>query len=289
MISPEPIGTRKSLWGEGPVWHNDRLLYVDIHAKLILEFDPESGSEHHWQLDQQVGFVAPCRSGRLIFGGDNGLFFLNRTTGKTHPICDPEPHLPNNRFNDGKCSPDGRLFAGTIAQDKVTGAATLYRLDPDLELHTAFAPVTNSNGLAWSADGQTLYYIDTPTKQVRAFDYDPSSGEMCNPRVAVDTSGLAGVPDGMTIDAEDHLWIAFCHGGRVARFDPSTGNEVQTLHIPAHETTACTFGGPEGRDLFITTGIAKDREEEFGGSLFVARDLPVGGPAAFAFADNPST
>jgi len=288
MKKPEPIGTRKSLWGEGPAWHNGRLLYVDIHAHLILEFDPESGEENQWQLDQQVGFVAPCESGQLLFGGDNGLFYLDRKSGECSEICDPEPDLPHNRFNDGKCSPDGRLFAGTIAQDKVTGAAKLYRLDPDLSLSVAYAPVTNSNGLAWSADKGTLYYIDTPTKQVKAFDYDASSGEIHNERVVIDTSPLDGSPDGMTIDAEDHLWIAFCHGGRVSRFDPATGKEVETLSIPAHETTACTFGGPDCRDLYITTGTAKDQEEEFGGSLFVVRGLPVGGRPASVFKNTGS-
>lgn len=285
MHTPEPIGSRKSKWGEGPAWHQGRLLYVDIHSHEIVELDPNSGDEKSWNLDQQVGFVVPCSSGRLLFGGDRGLFYLDRETGSTSAISDPEPDLPHNRFNDGKCSPDGRLFAGTIAEDKTTGAASLYQLDPDLTLTSAYSPVTNSNGLAWSESGTTLYYIDTPSKEVKAFDYDLASGELRNPRIALNLADQQGSPDGMTIDAEDHLWIAFCHGGRVARFNPETGEEVETIPLPAHETTSCTFGGEGLRDLYVTTGTAKDRDEEFGGSLFVIRGLPVGGRPITLFKD----
>ncbi|MBC2602130.1 SMP-30/gluconolactonase/LRE family protein [Puniceicoccus vermicola] len=285
MNKPEPIGNYQSKWGEGPTWHNGRLLYVDIHAQSILEFDPETGKQQSWELDQQVGFVVPCKSGRLLWGGDNGFYFLDRETGTSTPIYDPEPDLPNNRFNDGKCSPDGRLYGGTIATDKVTGAAKLYCLDSDLSHSVAYGPVTNSNGLAWSADGKTLFYIDTPSKEVKAFDYDSATGTLSNPRVVVETSNKDSSPDGMTIDSEDNLWIAFCHGGHVARYNPETGKEVSRIDVPAHETTSCAFGGPKGNDLYISTGTAKDRDEEFGGNLFVVRDLPVSGPPAALFAD----
>lgn len=288
MKNPEPVGTYSSQWGEGPTWCNKCLLHVDIHARRVIEFDPFTGRERFWQLDQQVGFVVPCRSGRLLCGGEHGLFFLDRDSGDTEPIHDPEPDLPENRFNDGKCSPDGRLFAGTIARDKKIGAARLYRLDPDLRVANAYGPVTNSNGLAWSGDGKTLFYIDTPSKEVKAFDYDPRSGELSNCRIVVDTKDPDGSPDGMTIDSQNHLWIAFCHGGRVACFHPETGEELETIHLPVKETTSCAFGGLSGNDLYVTTGIAKDREEEFGGRLFVVRDMPVSGRPAVPFADKRS-
>lgn len=286
MNEPQPIGNYQAKWGEGPTWHQGRLLYVDIHDHCIFEFDPNSGERKKWSLDQEVGFVVPCKTGRLLWGGENGLYFLDRETGISTAIYDPEPDLSENRFNDGKCSPDGRLFAGTIARNKVTGAARLYRIDPDLAHEEVYGPVTNSNGLAWSADGKTLFYIDTPSKEVKAFDYDSTTGQIQNVRVVVETKDKESSPDGMTIDHEDHLWIAFCHGGHVARYDPVSGKEVDRIDVPAHETTSCAFGGPEGRDLYISTGTAKDRDEEFGGSLFVVRNLPVGGPAAAIFDDS---
>ena len=286
MQKPEILSPRIARWGEGPVWNDGRLLYVDIESHLILRLDPDSGAEDVWDVGQRVGFVVPCESGRFLYGGDNGLFFLDPASGESTFITDPEPDRPANRFNDGKCSPDGRLFAGTIATDKKTGAARLYRLDPDLSLAEAHGPVTNSNGLAWSADGRTCYYIDTPSLEVKAFDYDSATGLISNPRTAIQCGDGEGVPDGMTIDDEDHLWIAFCHGSRVARYDPANGREVSRLTLPTRETTSCAFGGTDGKDLFVTTGVDKNAAEgDPGGGIFVIRDLETGGPAATIFAD----
>ncbi len=285
MAHLETVGTRVSRWGEGPVWHDGCLWYVDIKGHALVRLDPESGSEVAWPVGQEVGFSVPCRSGRWLFGGEKGLFFFDPSSGGMDWIIDPEPDLPNNRFNDGKCSPDGRLFAGTIATDKATGAARLYRLDSDLACTEAFGPVTNSNGLAWSGDGRTLFYIDTPSKEVKAFDYDGGSGVISAPRVVIRCPEEGVSPDGMCIDTEDHLWVAFCHGGRVARFDPSTGEEVERIPVPAHETTSCCFGGPEWRDLYITTGECPSREGDRGGLIFVVRGLPAGGRATVPFPD----
>jgi len=284
-FSAETVGSRVSKWGEGPVWHQGALWYVDIEDHRIVRLDPATGEETDWEVGQRVGFCVPCRSGRWIYGGDKGLFFLNPTDGKSELIGDPEPEVPNNRFNDGKCSPDGRLFGGTIAMDKANGAARLYRLDRDLSCHEAFGPVTNSNGLAWSADGRTFFYIDTPSKEVKAFDYDRRTGLLGEHRVVITCPEEGVSPDGMCIDEKDHLWIAFCHGGRVARFDPATGREVERIPLPAHETTSCCFGGPTGNDLFITTGLFPEREGDRGGKIFVVRDLPVGGPPTPVFGD----
>ncbi|MFP4351742.1 MAG: SMP-30/gluconolactonase/LRE family protein [Puniceicoccaceae bacterium] len=285
MENPEILSARVARWGEGPVWHGGRLHYVDIENHLILRLDPVSGAEEVWDVGQRVGFVVPCRSGRLLYGGDNGLFFLDPVSGGSTFIADPEPGRAANRFNDGKCSPDGRLFAGTMATDKKTGAARLYRLDPDRSLAEAHGPVTNSNGLAWSADGRTCYYIDTPTRVVTAFDYDPADGRLSRARTVIDCSEEEGVPDGMTIDAGDHLWIAFCHGGNVARFDPATGRAVLRIPLPTRETTSCAFGGGHGNDLFITTGVDKNAGEgDPGGRIFVIRGMAVAGRPADVFA-----
>ncbi|MEM0967332.1 MAG: SMP-30/gluconolactonase/LRE family protein [Verrucomicrobiota bacterium] len=286
MKKPEAIGSRVSRWGEGPVWWEDSLLYVDIESHEVVLLDPASGTERSCPVGERVGFAIPCESGRLICGGDNGLFYLDFDSGTKTLIIDPEPNLPNNRFNDAKVSPDGRLFAGTIALDKTKGAARLYRLDPDQKLTEAYGPVTNSNGTAWTADGSTVYYIDTPSKEVKAFDYDHGTGELSRVRVVIDTKDEPSSPDGMTIDSEGMLWIAFCHGARVTRFDPATGREIARIEVPAYETTSCTFGGPTGHDLYITTGIKADREGDQGGKIFVVRDLPVGGAAVVPFKDK---
>lgn len=281
MLTVEPVSSIRSRWGEGPIWWNDALYYVDIEGHEVHRYDPVSGEERSWNVGQRVGTVVPREAGGLVIAGDHGLFFLDEESGELSPIADPEADKPDNRFNDGKCSPDGRFFAGTISLVKKTGDARLYRLDQDLSLHEAFGPVTNSNGIVWSGDGRTVYYIDTPRREVLAFDYE--DGQLRNPRTAVSTVGIDASPDGMTIDADDHLWVAFCHGACVVCYDPISGNELRRVELPCLETTACAFGGPGLCDLYVTTGIHKSVVEEHAGRLFVVRGLGVRGTPSCAF------
>ncbi len=282
MIRTEPVGQIRSQWGESPIWWQGVLYYVDINGQKVHCYDPANGRERSWEIGQRVGTVVPRRNGGLIIAGDHGMYFLNEETSALTPIADPESDKPDNRFNDGKCSPDGRFFAGTISLTRKTGDAKLYRLDPDLSLHEAFGPVTTSNGIAWSADAKTVYYIDTPRRDVLAFDYD--KGNLLNPRTVISTGHIDASPDGMTIDENGNLWIAFCHGGCVSCFDPANGNELHRIALPCLETTACAFGGPDLADLFVTTGIHKTAKEEHAGRLFVIRGLNIKGVPTHAFA-----
>lgn len=276
-------GNYRAQWGEGPIWWDGALYYVDIEGHRVLRFDPESGEEKSWELGQRVGTVVPRNAGGLVIAGDDGFAFLDEETGEVTAIADPEPEKADNRFNDGKCSPDGRFFAGTISTVKKTGDAALYRLEKDGSVKVAFAGVTNSNGIAWSADGKTVYYIDTPRLAVLAFDYDSASGELSNERVAFSTAeAVSASPDGMAIDAEGNLWIAFCHGSCVVCFDPE-GKEIRRVDLPCREVTAVAFGGENLEDLYVTTGVPKDDVEEGAGRLFVVRGLGVKGVPAFGF------
>ena len=259
----------------------DRLLYVDIESHRVISFDPVSGAERVWEVGQRVGTVVPRKSGGFVIAGDHGFSFLDEVSGEVTPIADPEPDKANNRFNDGKCAPDGHFFAGTISLVKNEGDADLYRLSPDLEITKAYGPVTNSNGIVWSADGGTCYYIDTPTKHVLAFDYE--SGVLANPRPVVALNHIESSPDGMAIDENGRLWIAFCHGACVTRFDPMSGYEEERIELPCLETTACAFGGPDLSDLYVTTGVHKSEKEEHAGRLFVVKGLGVKGLPSSAF------
>ncbi len=281
-MTPEPVSSHVSVWGEGPLWHQNRLLYVDIEAHKIIAFNPATGEEKIWNTGQRVGTVVPRACGGLLWAGDDGFFFLDEDTGLSTPIADPEPDLPDNRFNDGKCDPAGRLWAGTICLKKRPDAA-LYCLHTDLRVEKKFAPVTNSNGIIWSHDTRTMFYIDTPAKKLRAFDFDNSIGAISNERVIWDTAADPSSPDGMTIDSEGRLWIAFCHGAKVVCFDPATRKIEEQIDFPCVETTACAFGGPELRDLYITTGMKPGHEEPLAGRLFVCRPGAQGVPAS-AFA-----
>ncbi|HRH97865.1 MAG TPA: SMP-30/gluconolactonase/LRE family protein [Prosthecobacter sp.] len=278
-MTPEPISNHVSEWGEGPIWHNGRLLYVDIEAHKIIAFTPASGEEQIWDVGQRVGTVVPRASGGLVWAGDHGFYFFDESTGVSTPIADPEPDLPDNRFNDGKCDPAGRLWAGTINLKKHADAA-LYCLHTNLLVQKKFGPVTNSNGIIWSRDTRTMYYIDTPSKKVRAFDFDNAHGVISNERVVWDTGADPSVPDGMTIDSEGRLWVAFCHGAKVTCFDPKTQKVEMQIDFPCVETTACAFGGPDLRDLYVTTGIKPGLDEALAGRLFVCRPGAQGVPAS---------
>lgn len=279
MISVEPVGQHLSIWGEGPIWHQNRLLYVDIEAYKILAYHPETQEEKIWHVGERVGTVVPRASGGLVWAGDSGFHFLDESTGLSTAVGDPEPELPENRFNDGKCDPAGRLWAGSICLKKQPEAA-LYCLHTDLRIEKKFSPVTNSNGIVWTRDAATMYYIDTPSKKIRAFDFDVSTSAISNERVLWDTQEDPSSPDGMTIDSEDRLWIAFCHGAKVVCFDPATSRVVEQIDFPALETTACAFGGPDLRDLYVTTGLKPGLAEPLAGRLFVCRPGAQGVAAA---------
>ncbi len=274
----EPVGKLISRWGEGPFADERQVTYVDIEGRRVIRLNLAEGGETVWPVGQRVGCALPRRDGRLLCAGDHGFFNLDPAGGACEPLADPEADKPDNRFNDGKCSPDGRAFAGTISLKRVTGAAALYRMDPDGRITRVLEGLTNSNGMAWSADGRTVYHIDTPRRTIRAFDY--RDGMLLNPRVAVDTAAVAGVPDGMTIDTEGRLWVAFCHGGAVVAFDPATGQALQRIEFPCRETTSACFGGPGLATLFVTTGQSARQDEPLAGRLFAvigtgARGRPV--------------
>lgn len=278
MIQVEPVGKYKSVWGEGPIWDKNRLLYVDIEAHRIIAYCPITQEERIWSVGQRVGTVVPRKRGGLVWAGDTGFHFFNEANGGSDPVGDPEPNLTDNRFNDGKCDPAGRLWAGTICLNKTPDAA-LYCLHPNLDIEKKFSPVTNSNGIVWSKDGATMFYIDTPSKKVRAFDFDLTTSVISNERVIWDTQQDPSSPDGMTIDSADRLWIAFCHGAKVVCFDPAKRQIIEQISFPCVETTACAFGGHDLGDLYVTTGLKPGFSEELAGRLFVCRPGVQGVPS----------
>ncbi len=197
--------------------------------------------------------VALRSNGGLILAGRSGFAEVDVESGRIAPLLHPERHLPANRFNDGKVDPRGRFWAGTMSTDGQQKKGSLYCLYPDFSLRTAVTGITISNGLAWSADHKLLYYIDTPTQEVAAFDFDADTGQVSGRRTLLRIPADKGKPDGMTIDTEGMLWVALYGGGAVTRWNPRDGKLLATIEVPARLVTSCAFAGLRMDELYITT------------------------------------
>lgn len=275
----------KAALGEGPLWDEQtgKLYWVDIEKKQMNVFDPVSKQNVVTQFDQYVSAVALRKSGGLVLAMQYGLYLQDSEKEELIPIIDPETHLPNNRFNDGKCDPLGRFWAGTMSMNNEAEAGTLYCLNTNREVTAVVSGVSVSNGLAWSPDGRTMYFIDSPTKQVVAYDFD-ATGNISNRRVAVSIPEGEGVPDGMTIDEEGHIWVAQWGGYKVSRWNVSNGERLAEVDVPAAHVTSCTFGGEDLDELYITTArtdLADHvlAEQPLAGGIFRIKTAVKGLPA----------
>lgn len=275
--------------GEGPVWdhHTQRLYWVDIMEKRIHLCDADGANARFLQLDQYVGAIAQREAGGLIAALQHGFYTVDVDSGELTPLSDPEQELAGNRFNDGKCDPAGRFWAGTMSLTNQPKAGALYRLDTDFSVQRMVEEIGISNGLAWTADAATMYYIDTHTRRVDAFDFDLESGTLRNRRTVIEIDTSEGSPDGMTIDEEGMLWIAHWGGWQVSRWNPVDGKKIGSIAIPASNVTSCSFGGADWNELFVTTarvGVNEERltEQPYAGGVFKVK-LDVKGTPAHRF------
>jgi sugar lactone lactonase YvrE len=261
--------------GEGPAWDavNNRLIWVDIHAGDLHFFFPEGGKDTYINLGDKVGCAAPCKSGAVIIALRGGFATLNLVTKKMISLATLEEHLPGNRFNDGKCDPAGRFLAGTMDDAEKGASGALYSMAPNGLPKTLLSGLRISNGLTWSPDYKTFYHIDTPSRQITAFDYDLASGEIDAPRTAISVPPELGWPDGMTSDIQGTLWVAMWAGAKITRWDPSTGKLLKVIPVPALNITSCIFGGPNLADLYVTSariGLSLEQLKKYpaSGGLF---------------------
>ena len=273
---------------EGVVWDaaSDRLLLVDIPRGTVLTVgigpDGAPADVRRSHLPAPVTSVHPTtRPGTLLIADGDGMALLDAADA-VERLADPLAGRPDFRMNDGGVDPEGRYFAGSMTYATAPGAACLYRLDPDRTLHTVLTGVSISNGIDWSPDRTLCYYVDTPLDRVDVFDYDRATGTLTGRRPFADTAALPGTPDGLTVDAEGFVWVAFWGGGQVVRFAPD-GRVDATLAVAAARVTSCAFGGPARDVLFVTTAAeglspAELAAQPDAGSVFVAdpgvRGLP---------------
>jgi sugar lactone lactonase YvrE len=261
--------------GEGPVWSErwGGLRFVDMFAGdvLSLEADGSVGRRHVAGL---VAAVRPRTVGGAVLGIERG-FALEDEDGTVTELGELWSD-PSVRMNEGGCDPDGRFYCGSMAYDKTPGAGSLYRLDPDLTVELVVEGLTISNGLDWSPDGSLAYYNDTDTYRVDVFDYARDTG-LTGRRTFVATPDLR--PDGLTVDSEGGVWVAFSNGSAVRRY-AADGALDEQIELPVRKVTACAFGGPGLTQLFITTSREglEPGEDPLAGSLFRAEPGVAGVP-----------
>ena len=253
-MQAELLFDAKATLGEGPIWdaRTQTLYWLDILNKRIY-----SDGDILVELDEFVGCIAPRQNGGLILTKRFSFWMLDQTqdepasvrTTLLAPLVD-EPS--NNRFNDGKCDPRGRFLAGTMDMGEKDPNGSLYSCDGK-SVTKILGNVTISNGMAWSPDHKTFYYIDTPTRTVRAFDYDLETGAIANPRQVIYVPETLGWPDGMTSDMQGNLWIAMWGGAKITKWNPNTGELLEQIPVPAKNVSSCVFGGKNMNELYMTS------------------------------------
>lgn len=272
------VDEKNQIVAEGPVWdERENLLYtIDILGRTVRTTNLKTLSHTEIRYDQDIGCVVLRENGGLLAAMTDGIYELF-PDGSKRLFCAPGT-MKGRRFNDGKVGPDGRFYVGTV-DDGHEGA--LYRVDPDGTMTELVSHLGCSNGLAWTSDGRTMYFVDSPDKALEAFDFDREKGLLSRRRIIMPLHTDTGVYDGMTIDEEDKLWVAVWEGGCACRIDPETRAVLETVKLPADIVSCCAFGGEDLKTLIITTGsknidLAKQPQA---GQTFACRCEVPGRPA----------
>lgn len=263
--------------GEGPVWNEatGQLFWVDVTGCKLHAFAPETGKVETRDFPEPVCAVAPFADGRVLIAFAKRIAWVSWASGQvTATVCEVEPPKPGNRCNDGKRDPAGRFWIGTMSGDgSVPGAGALYRLENN-RLIRVLEGLTIANGMGWTADARTMFFIDSPTREVWAFDFDPADSSIRNRRTVVRVPEELGLPDGLCVAADDTIWVAHWGAGSVCRWNPRTGQRLEKIETGCPHTSSCCLG-PEG-SIFITTsrlGMSESalRSAPLSGALFLAR------------------
>lgn len=279
-----------SILGESPFWHGaeQALYYVDIAGKRLQRFDPKNGELRHWEFDSEVASIAPKLDGSLLVAMRSGLWRFDPATGERSLLADPPYDPKQERFNDGKCDPQGRFWVGTIYEPRSPALASLNCYADGVLTHR-LGGVTTLNGLAWSPNGRTMYWSDTRVATIFTADFDPATGAMSAQREFVrfppkadgqDLDSYGGRPDGAAMDAEGCYWAAMFEGQRIVRLSPE-GELLREIVLPARCPSMPCFGGADLRTLYVTTSrenrpSAELIEQPYAGCVF-AIDVDVPG------------
>ena len=260
--------------GEGPIWNSEteELIWVDVTGGKLFFYNPIMNKQEVYSLDKHVGAIALTNSNDYLLAIRDGFATFNRASGAYSylvKVIDRE----DTRFNDGKIDPRGRFLAGTLKYQPSPGTASLYSLENN-KFKTLLSNVGLSNGICWNQSGDQLFYIDSLTQSIQAFEYDLDSGDIGEARVLIEFDAAQGTPDGMTIDATGNLWVAMWAGGKVLNVSQA-GEIIGEIKVPVDQVTSVAFGGNDLSTLYITTARylmseSQLQEQPLAGSLFKA-------------------
>lgn len=269
--------------GEGPYWHADRqsFFWVDIENGKLFQHQVESGQTTTFTFPHRLAVVLEGKGDQLILGLDRKLARFDLKTEELEWLTEVEPDFPLHRFNDGKVDAKGRLWIGTLSTKFTEGAGSLYCIDESLTPKKMLGDLTISNGMAWAADHRTFYFIDTPTRQIKAYTFDLESGKIEFDRIAIAVPEELGMPDGMCIDREGMLWVAHYGGAGVYRWNPASGELLEKIALPVPHVTSCAFGGEQLDTLLITTAqenLSAEQLEAYpmSGDVFLVKTTSTG-------------
>ncbi len=285
MTSIEAVHRESALVGEGPIWlpQEQALYWIDIKGLRFFRYEAGSGTAQSWPAPERIGALIPRLQGGFVALAKSGVYTTDKSFTRFELHAAPDADIPTNRFNDAKCDPAGRLWAGTMDDDEKAASGRLYRFE-NLRAPTRMRDNINlSNGLGWSPDGRTMYFVETVRRIIWAFDYDPSDGNPTRERVFAEIPERDGYPDGLCVDAEGCIWLAHWGGWRLTRFTPN-GVVDRVVRMPVPQLTSCAFGGANLDTLYVTSAAiglddATKAKAPLAGSLFAfkpgVRGLPV--------------
>tara|TARA_B100001778_G_scaffold332475_1_gene338870 strand:- start:1035 stop:1904 length:870 start_codon:yes stop_codon:yes gene_type:complete len=269
--------------GEGPFWDSkrSRLHWVDIIGKKIISQNLDGSNIHALEVDGNPGCVVLSDDGTMVAGVDNQISSLDGGGNLLKVLADTKEGS-GLRFNDGKCDPSGRFWVGSMDRKEKNKLGSLYSWNSIEGLVNREQGVTVSNGMGWSPDNSLFYYIDSPTREVSVYDFDLSTGSINNKRRFISFSEEDGFPDGMTIDNEGRLWIAFWGGSKIMCVNPDSKAIEEVVSFPVSKITSCAFGGEKMDQLFITSAKVQvnEKDEPMAGKTFVV-SLGVKGLPSF--------
>ena len=274
--------------GEGPVWDHvkEELIWVDYNSGKICSFHPGSQKYSSVSVADTVMVAIPTNRKNWVVAIDKKVCIYDPYKKQVIREVTVEENKPDNRLNDGKCDAKNRLWIGTMNKAGDTAAGALYKVNADLTYEKMDEPFIIPNGIAWNKKNTAMFVVDSMTKEIFRYDFDLEKGTIRNKRVLIDTSSVMGWPDGMAIDEEDHLWVAFWQGQSVVRYDSNTGEVLTCIYVPAFIPSSCCFGGKDLRTLYITSSRRYDTAENIekfpqAGGLFSCQPGVRGMPAAF--------